>query len=164
MTDVGDAGLRIWSLASSLPPKKCGEPPGNTSSERWYTSVAEANRTTYWSRSACWHSGQARLYAARSRCIPATVASASFSCAVTLPSASANDARVASRAGRLAPGFVYARFGHVASPVGSSRASRGMGTEIVAVASTDGPDVCFAKWSNGERSATRSGVLWKLLV
>src|SRR5690242_17845538 len=91
----------------------------------------------YWSRAAGRPVPTEALYAVRSRAMPAVVASASFTVAVSADPVFEIDVPSRSSDGRFgAP----ATFGHVASPAGSERPPVGMATLTVPPVS-DGPVV-----------------------
>src|SRR5215212_5625418 len=120
------------------------------------------NRSVYSNRSARHDVAGAhrtRLYVFRSRCIVEVRASARPIRATTsLPSID-RDADVSSSDGRFDAPLM---FGHVASPAASVRLWPGIETLIVLPASTETPDVCFAKWTNGLSSSPAGGAAWKL--
>src|SRR6266568_57818 len=141
----------IESFAVSFPPKKRTVPSELYSIERWYTSSAVENRKTYWSRSAGGVDCSTALYAARSRAMPARVASASGIRATRSVPLTKTDAPRRSRDGRFAE---PAMFGHVASPDVSVRPFRGIEMEIEDVpvpvgASSEGPATSFANCVKG---------------
>src|SRR5438874_678144 len=90
--------------------------------------------------------GLTALKALRSRCMPAFVASASLTFAVSVLALLLIEALRTSSEGRFLPAVV---FGQVASPLGSDRAPVGIDTLIDEEPRSDGPAVSFAYSTKG---------------